>query len=205
MRGLWIEYRTADTRSTMDAPATTPDEHTDGLGAAAAVLAHVRVTWDGGTCEAAVLHTAGGLLVLEATDGDASLALPAAGTDVQVSGETVTESGRMAEVGRGGRFLVSVGDRAVRRSLRLRVSLPCKLRGGSITDWMDVELADLTTGGARVRGVELPVGTQVTLGFTPPGRPDPVTVRGLVVHGTHGGQHPWMGVAFRLVALRGGR
>ena len=111
----------------------------------------------------------------------------------------------MAEHGRAGRFLIAMGERAVRRSLRLRVSLPGKLRGGSLTEWTDVELADLTTGGARVRGVELPVGSQVTLAFTPPGRSDQVTVRALVAHGTHGAQRPWIGIAFRLVALRGGR
>jgi hypothetical protein len=51
----------------------------------------------------------------------------------------------------------------------------------------------------------LPVGTPVTLDFTPPYRDEPVSVRAHVAHGTHGGQHPWIGVVFRLVAIRGGR
>src|SRR5687767_3104075 len=76
---------------------------------------------------------------------------------------------------RAGRFLITLGGRTVRRTLRLRVSLPGKLRGGSISDWTDVELVDLTTAGARIRGVELPVGTSVSLAFTPPGRDDVVT------------------------------
>jgi hypothetical protein len=49
------------------------------------------------------------------------------------------------------------------------------------------------------------VGTQVTLDFTPPGRDEPVSVRALVAHATHGAVKPWIGVAFRLVAMRGGR
>jgi hypothetical protein len=197
----------------MDATASPSDmptndaqfetEAADGLGPAAAVLMHVLVEWDDGSTDASILHASGSLLVLEATDPE--LALPPVGADVTVCGETVREVGRIAEHGRAGRFLVAMGVRAVRRSLRLRVSLPGKLRGGSITEWTEVELADLTTGGARIRGVELPVGTPVTLSFTPPRRTEPVTVRALVAHGTHGAAMPWIGVAFRLVALRGGR
>ena len=62
----------------------------------------------------------------------------------------------------------------------------------------------LTTGGARVRGIELPVGSQVTLEFTPPYRHEMVSVRAIVAHGTHRAERPWIGVIFRLVAMRGG-
>ena len=41
---------------------------------------------------------------------------------------------------------------------------------------MAVEIMDLTTGGARVNGIELPVGSQVTLDFIPPGRTESVSV-----------------------------
>jgi hypothetical protein len=68
-----------------------------------------------------------------------------------------------------------------------------------------VEIADLTTSGARVRGIELPIDSEVTLDFTPPGRDDLVSVRAVVVHGTHRARQPWVGVRFRLVAMRGGR
>jgi hypothetical protein len=93
----------------------------------------------------------------------------------------------------------------VRRSIRLRVSLVGTLRCPALPEPMPIEIADLTTGGARVRGVELPVGTHVAIEFTPPGRDQPVTVRALVAHGTQGAEHPWIGVTFRLVAMRGGR
>ena len=39
----------------------------------------------------------------------------------------------------------------------------------------------------------------------PPGREQPVTVRASVAHGTHNGTRAWIGVTFRLVAMRGGR
>ena len=142
------------------------------------------------------------MLVLE-TAHDSNL--PDPGTEVQVASAAQVSSGRMAEHGRSGRFLVSLGERPVRRSARLRVSLPATLRSPALDSPLLVELADLTTGGARIRGIELPVGTPVTLDFTPPSREDPVTVRAAVAHGTHNATRPWIGVTFRLVAIRGSR
>jgi PilZ domain len=167
------------------------------------VLAQARVTWgESAHLDAVVLHAAPTMLVLEAAH-DAHL--PEPGTAVEVDSQSGRSSGRLAEHGRGGRFLVSLGERPVRRSARLRVSLPATLRSPALSSSQLVELADLTTGGARIRGVELPVGTQVTLDFTPPSRTDPVTVRAAVAHGTHNAARPWIGVTFRLVAMRGSR
>jgi hypothetical protein len=147
------------------------------------------------------------MLVLEATTPAGPL--PPLGTPVRLEAEAGAApeqwAGRLADLGRAGRFLVSIGERPVRRAARLRVSLPGTLRSSSLPEILEVEIADLTTAGARIRGVELPVGTQVTLGFTPPGRTHTVTVRAYVAHGTRGAERPWIGVAFRLVALRGGR
>jgi hypothetical protein len=86
-----------------------------------------------------------------------------------------------------------------------QTSLRGTLRSRALSAPRTVEIVDLTTGGARIRGVELPVGTQVTLDFTPPYRDEPVSVRAVVAHGTHGGEQPWTGLVFRLVAMRGGR
>jgi PilZ domain len=169
----------------------------------ASVLAEVHITWEEGDVTAAVVHSGRGMLVLEAPDP--ATALPAIGTLVSVKTERQQFSGRLAEHGRGGRFLVSVGERQVRRAPRLKVSLPGTLRGAGAGTAQVVEIVDLTTGGARIRGLELPVGSQVTLDFTPPYRDEPVSVRGVVAHGTHRAQQPWIGIIFRLVALRGGR
>ena len=168
-----------------------------------AVLAEVTCTWESEAISAAVVHSAGDMLVLEATDP--GVTLPSIGTALHVTDGTNEVAGRLAEHGNGGRFLVAIGDRPVRRSLRLKVCLPATLRGRNLAEPQTVEIVDLTTAGARIRGLELPVGTSVTLDFTPPYRQEAVSVRATVAHGTHGAQHPWMGVVFRLVALRGGR
>jgi hypothetical protein len=168
------------------------------------LLTEVRVSWDGeGGRPAFLVHAAPNMLVLE--DSDPEQPAPAPGTSVRIESPRETLVGRVAEHGRAGRFLVSLGDRPVRRATRLRVHLPATLRCAQRPEPLSVDIVDLTTGGARIRGVELGVGTEVTLCFTPPGRDDPVTVRATVVHGTRGAVHPWIGVAFRLVAMRGGR
>ena len=174
------------------------------MNASKHVLAEVKVSWAGETGRAAFLiHATNNMLVLEVDDPNQPL--PADGTAVRVDGPQQTLLGRVAELGRAGRFLVTLGDRPSRRANRLRVSLPATVRCPQLAEPRQVEIVDLTTGGARVRGLELPVGTEVTLNFTPPGREDPVAARAAVVHGTHGAREPWFGLAFRLVALRGGR
>jgi hypothetical protein len=167
-----------------------------------AVLAEVTCTWDDGQTTAAVVHSHHDVLVLEASDS--RQVLPPVGTPIRVSTEKEELTGRLAEHGRGARFLVSLGDRPVRRTVRLKVSLPGMLRSPSSASPLPVEIVDLTTGGARVRGIELPVGSQVTLEFIPPFRDETVSVRAIVAHGTHRAERPWIGVIFRLVAMRGG-
>ena len=169
------------------------------------VLTEVTVCWEGQKTgrTAFVIHAAPNMLVLDA--GDASLPLPPDGSLVTVEGLRETMVGRIAERGRRGRFLVSLGDRPVRRVNRQRVSLPASLRSDHLGETRQVEIIDLTTGGARIRGVHLPIGSEVNLRFTPPGAEDTVTVRAGVVHASAAAQQPWIGLAFRLVLLRGGR
>jgi hypothetical protein len=168
----------------------------------------VTCTWgdedeEAGATTAAVVHSARGMLVLEATDPSATL--PSVGTALHVDDGTDQVAGRIAEHGRGRRFLVSLGERPVRTSPRMKVSLPGTLRARELAEAQTVEIVDLNTSGARIRGVELDVGTHVTLDFTPPYRREPVSVRGVVAHGTHRAERPWIGIVFRLVALKGGR
>lgn len=170
-----------------------------------AVLAEVTCAWGDAdeSTTAVIVHAARDMLVLEASDSTRDL--PPVGTEMRVHGAAGDYVGRLAEQGRTGRFLVSIGTRPVRRGLRLRVSLPGTLRTPALSQPVAVEIVDLTTGGCRVRGVELTVDQQVALDFTPPGRDQPVTVRAVVAHGTHMAEQPWAGLRFRLVALRGGR
>jgi hypothetical protein len=178
----------------------------DATDASQAVLAEVTCSWGEGGVEqamAVIVHAGRDMLVLEAADP--RRVLPPLGTEVHVRGKSKDLDGRLAEHGRAGRFLVSIGLRPVRRAMRLRVSLPGTLRCATLAEPMAVEISDLTTAGCRVRGVEVPVGSQVTLDFTPPARDEPVTVRATVAHATQDAAKPWIGVAFRLVAMRGGR
>jgi hypothetical protein len=172
-----------------------------------AVLAEVTCSWgeDTNAAEqtALVIHAARDMLVLEPSMP--RHVLPPLGTLMRVSGDLENLTGRLAEEGRAGRFLISLGDRPVRRVLRLKVSLPGTLRSPNLPQPATVEIVDLTTGGARLRGVELPIDSHVTFDFTPPGRDQPVTVRALVAHSSHQAGQPWIGVVFRLVAMRGGR
>jgi hypothetical protein len=168
-----------------------------------AVLAELECSWGDERTKAVVVHATREMLILEASNPQR--ALPAAGTDVRLVDASGERTGRLAEHGRNGRFLVSLGERPVRRAVRLRVSLPGVLRSAALDEPKQVEIIDLTTGGCRIRGVELPVGTHVALEFTPPSRDEAVSVRAAVAHGTHRAAQPWIGVTFRLVALRGGR
>jgi len=176
---------------------------------AQAVLAEVTCTWNHDLngperTTAVVVHVARDMLVLEATNP--RQALPALGTLIAVTGDIESLTGRLAEVGRAGRFLISLGDRPVRLVLRLRVSLPGMLRSPTLAEPQRVEIVDLTTGGARLRGVDVRVDSHVTFEFTPPGRDEPVTVRARVAHvSDNPAEQPWIGVVFHLVAMRGGR
>ena len=192
----------------MDLRVTTDLGAADSTGPAQAVLAEVTCTWSHDMnapqqATAVVVHAAREMLVLEASNP--RQVLPALGTLMQVSGDLEQLTGRLAEEGRAGRFLISLGERPVRSVLRLRVSLTGTLRSATLPEPVSVEIIDLTTGGARLRGVERPAGSHVTFDFTPPGRDESVTVRALVAHASNQAEQPWIGVVFRLVAMRGGR
>src|SRR5215207_9317902 len=132
---------------------TAPTQH--------AVRAEVTCSWgeaEDDCATAVIVHALPGMLVLEATEPRRSL--PPTGTELRVTSQTEENIGRMAEHGRTGRFLVSLGAQPVRRAARLRVSLPGTLRCAALPSVLPVEIVDLTTGGCRVRGIELSVGTQ---------------------------------------------
>ncbi len=192
----------------MDVRASPGPRIADTTEPAQAVLAEVTCRWSDDVngpeqARAVVVHAARDMLVLEASNP--RQALPPLGTIIEVTGDIEQLTGRLAEQGRAGRFLLSLGERPVRAALRLRVSVPGTLRCATLPAPVTVEIVDLTTGGARIRGVAVAAGSQVTFEFTPPGRDAPVTVRALVAHTSNQAELPWIGVVFRLVAMRGGR
>jgi hypothetical protein len=126
--------------------------------------------------------------------------LPPLGTPVRMRVEWDRQllQGRIAAHGVAGRFLVSLGERAIRRSRRFPVNLPGTAKSAHLYGPVEVRVADLSTGGARVEGIQLPIGTDLELCFTPPGQPGPINVLGFVVRAIDNSQVPSVGVAFRL-------
>jgi hypothetical protein len=64
-----------------------------------------------------------------------------------------------------------------------------------------VEVVNLSTSGAGVRGPFMPAGTEITLSFTPPGYTQPISIPAVVVREAEEGRDPVSGVAFRLTTL----
>ena len=155
----------------------------------------------GGTSLAAeVLGSTSNVLLVEVRDTSAGL--PPLGTPIRLRLEWDRQvlHGRLAAHGVSGRFLVSIGERPIRRSRRVAVDLRAVARSGQLSRGaIDVRITDLSTGGARVEGMLLAVGSDVELHFTPPGRSAPITVLGFVVRSIDSADLPTVGVAFRLV------
>jgi hypothetical protein len=148
---------------------------------------------------AEVIASTPGVLLLQSTERNTPL--PPLGTPIRVRSEWDRQqiNGRMAAHGVAGRFLVSLGERAIRRAKRFNVELTGVARSAQLRVPLEVRIVDLSTGGARVEGVQLPVGTEVALLFTPPGRSAPIDVLGFVVRVIEDAETPSVGVAFRLV------
>jgi PilZ domain len=108
-------------------------------------------------------------------------------------------TGRLAAHGVAGRFLVSVGERAIRGARRFAVDVLALARSSQLYGPIEVRVKDLSTGGARIEGILLPIGAEVELTFTPPGRSDAITVSAFVVRAIDNAEVPTIGVAFRLV------
>jgi hypothetical protein len=78
----------------------------------------------------------------------------------------------------------------------VRVDLPAIVRGTGLTGPTKVRVVDLSSSGARLRGLRLAVGADIELTFVPPGRRDAVTMRNVVVRTMHERGEAEIGVAF---------
>jgi hypothetical protein len=152
----------------------------------------------GTTLRVDVLGSTANVLLLQARE--TVHALPTLGTPVRLrlDWDRQLVTGRLAAHGVSGRFLVAIGERAIRRSRRFSVNLTGTARSPHLRGPANVRITDLSTGGARVEGVRLPVGSELELQFTPPGRAAPLTVLGFVVRIVEPAGLPTVGVAFRL-------
>jgi hypothetical protein len=153
----------------------------------------------GVSLQAEVIGSTTNVLLLQGADP--SIALPPLGTPVRLRVEWDRQllNGRMAAHGVAGRFLVSIGERAIRYSRRFAVDLVGTASSLHLYGPVEVRIVDLSTGGARVKGIDLPVGTEIELQFTPPGQSASINVQGFVVRAIDGAETPMLGVAFRLV------
>jgi hypothetical protein len=154
----------------------------------------------GVSLQAEVIGSTTNVLLLQSTD-ELGISLPPLGTPVRLRVEWDRQllNGRMAAHGVAGRFLVSIGERAIRYSRRFAVDLIGTATSLHLYGPVEVRIVDLSTGGARVKGIDLPVGTEIQLQFTPPGQTASINVQGFVVRAIDGAETPMLGVAFRLV------
>jgi len=159
----------------------------------------VQADWGGTTVSAEVLGSTANVLLLQGPPDGTTL--PALGTPIRLrlDWDRQVLNCRLAAHGVAGRFLVTVGERAIRRSRRFPVNLTGFARSSQLHSGVEVRITDLSTGGARVQGIDLPVGSEVDLRFTPPGRATPIDVRGFIVRRIERTDVPTVGVAFRLV------
>jgi hypothetical protein len=126
--------------------------------------------------------------------------LPPLGTPIRLKLDWDSQSlnGRVAAHGVSGRLLVSIGERAIRGARRFPVDLVGIARSSQLYGPVEVRLTDLSSGGARVEGLLLPVGSEIELTFTPPGQRAPINVLAFVVRCIDTANTPTLGVAFRL-------
>ena len=109
-----------------------------------------------------------------------------------------TAVGRIASFGQGGRFLVTLGSRAIRRSARRKLDIPAVVWAGTPVTAYPATILDVSRTGARVEGVSLPVGSELALRFTPPGGDHEFTLRGIVVRQIPTTEHSEIGIAFTM-------
>lgn len=152
----------------------------------------------GAILKAEVLGSTSNVLLLQ---GPENGALPPLGAPVRLKldWDHRTLNGRLAAHGVAGRFLVSVGERAIRGARRFPVDLPALARSSQLYGPIEVRVKDLSTGGARVEGISMPIGAEIELTFTPPKAKQPITVSAFVVRTIDSTEVPTVGVAFRLV------
>jgi len=120
------------------------------------------------------------------------------GTPLRVTwpGQAELLEARLAAHADGGRYLVALGSRAVRGAARVRVDLPALARGRALGVERGARVVDLSSSGARVRGIRLPVGGEFELCFEPPGRRAGVRLGCVVVRAVDDVEPPEVGVTF---------
>jgi hypothetical protein len=161
----------------------------------------VVVNFGQSSLRAEVLGSSAHVMLLQGLD---PTRLPVLGTRVRlhVGWDRQQLTGRLAAHGVSSRFLVTLGERAIRRTRRFPVDLPATVRSAHLPAVEPARIVDLSTSGARVEGpvASLPIGAEVELRFTPPGHSEPQAFHGFVSRTITGTPVPAVGVAFGLAS-----
>jgi hypothetical protein len=157
---------------------------------------HTLVSWPSGLTRAQLLRVSPSVLLLEGERPPGVLPAPGAPLRVGLPGLPRMVPARLASFGQGSRFLVALGSRAVRGAVRVRVDLPGVVRSPALAGQTSVRVIDLSSSGARLSGLRLPVGADFELTFSPPGHHDPVCMRCVVVRAVDESDCDELGAAF---------
>jgi len=160
------------------------------------VAEDAEVAWDAATTNARVLQVTSSVLVLEGDLPPGERLAPGTPVGVRMPGSTRVVPARVAAYGQNGRYLLALGTRAVRGAARIHVDLPAVVRSAGLPGPLKARVVDLSSSGARLRGLRLAVGADIELTFVPPGRRDAVTMRNVVVRAMDERGAPEIGVAF---------
>jgi PilZ domain len=185
-----------------DTPERTREPRRPTPGGIGTAGQDLLVTWGKEVTVAKILHVTHSVILLEGPKPRARHALKA-GTLVRVGrpGRPPSVPARLAADGQGARYLLALGLRAVRGTQRHRVNIPAIVGATGLQGLVAARIVDLSSSGARVRGLTLQPGADCEVSFVPPGRRELVTTRSVVVHQQKGRLPPEIGVAFRGAGL----
>jgi hypothetical protein len=177
-----------------DAPPADPEEASATPTDQAAQ--HALVSWGNGITRARLLRVTRSVILVEGEKPNGTPLAPGAPLRVGLPGTPRMLPARLAAYGQANVFLVSLGSRAVRGASRTRVDLPAVVRSSFGQAPASALVVDLSTSGARLRGVPVPVGSECELIFVPPGRSKPVSLRCVAVRTIDTEDLGEVGVAF---------
>ena len=159
------------------------------------------VAWGKETKRARILHLTSSVLLLEGDKPAGQAMKPGALVRIGRPGRPPATPARVAADGQGARYLLALGLRAVRGLPRVKVDLPAIVGAPGLPGPVAARIVDISSSGARVRGVTLRPGSDCEVSFVPPGRRELVTARSVVVHQQTQRVPAEVGVAFRGAGL----
>jgi len=160
------------------------------------IAPYALVSWGNGITRAEILQATTSVLLLQGDRPTGTALSPGSPLRVGLPGSPHMLPARLATYGQNNRYLVALGSRAVRGAARVRIDLRAVVHHAGARQGQPMRVVDLSSSGARLRGVPLPPGSEFELTFVPPGRHDLVTLRCVVVRAIPDTSPTEMGAAF---------